>query len=182
MQNLSKEDQCIVIQFLGAEDHQPIEINWKMHAVYVNACVSKTTIEWHQKYLSGQQGTSDEAQPGQAWVIAKVEEAAYRLDLSLCYCPLKKVLKGHRFMLDENVNAAVFPAATQGVLWGDPSAGASAGCPSHHPCGLFLTTSTPVHRTVPKWVSFEQVSCNWISNMFQSQCHLQTVQHINVKF
>jgi hypothetical protein len=117
--------------FLGAEDHQPIEINLKMHAV------SKTTVvEWHQKYLSGQQGTSDKAWPGQAWVIttpeniSKVEEAAYGLDLSLCdfhvFGPLKKAwMKMSRLQWFQQQPSEFFG--------GDPSAGATAGCLSRSP-------------------------------------------------
>jgi molybdopterin-biosynthesis enzyme MoeA-like protein len=94
------------------------EINWKMHAVYGDECVLETSMmDWHQKFLLGQHGTSDEALERQAWAIAtsenisKVNGAPCGLDQScdfhvFCVHP-KKALNGHRFMLDNVIKGAV---------------------------------------------------------------------------
>jgi hypothetical protein len=37
----SKQDQRAVIQFLGAEGCQPMEIHQRMKAMYSNACMSE---------------------------------------------------------------------------------------------------------------------------------------------
>jgi hypothetical protein len=67
---------------------------------------------------------------------------------------LTKALKGCTFKLDEDVKAAVVPAATQGVLSkGHPSAGVSMGCLPQHPWGLFVTASNTSTNTIPKQLS-----------------------------
>lgn len=78
----SKQDQRAVIQFLGAEGCQPVEIYHRMQAVYGNACVSKTTVnDWSRQFRQGRQSTSDMARPGRSRVatspanVAAVEAA-----------------------------------------------------------------------------------------------------------
>ena len=78
----SKQDQRAVIQFLGAEGCQPVEIYHRMQAVYGNACVSKTTVnDWSRQFRQGRQSTADMARPGRSRVatspanVAAVEAA-----------------------------------------------------------------------------------------------------------
>jgi hypothetical protein len=50
-------------------------------------------------------------------------------------------------------------ASDQGVICGgDPLAGASMICLPQHPLELFLMASTPLPRTLSKWVSFEKAT------------------------
>ena len=65
----SKQDQLAVIQFLGAEGCQPVEIYHRMQAVYGSARVSKTTAnDWSRQFRQGRQSTDDLTRPGRSRV------------------------------------------------------------------------------------------------------------------
>jgi hypothetical protein len=49
-----------------------------------------------------------------------------------------------------------------------PSAGVPTGCSSQCPVGVFVMSSTPLPRTIPKWVSFEQASYPWLQAIKES--------------
>jgi hypothetical protein len=71
---------------------QPTKIHGRIHTVFGNACVTKTVVELCQKFGSVEQGTSSEAQPGQAHIIAtpgnvaKVERG-FHVDRCWSICP-----------------------------------------------------------------------------------------------
>lgn len=67
--HLSKQDQRAVIQFLGAECCQPVEIYQRMQAVNGNACVFKTTVNnWTRQFRQGRQSIADLARSGRSRV------------------------------------------------------------------------------------------------------------------
>jgi hypothetical protein len=105
-------------QFPDADGCQAAKTHARICAVYENAHVSKATVvEWHPRFRSRQQGTSNEAWPGQAHVVTtpenvtKVEEAVPPHSPDLCEFHVlstsKETLKGHRFRSDEDVKATV---------------------------------------------------------------------------
>lgn len=82
MQNPAERTNELSFSSLGAEDCQAAKINGKMRVVYGNGTWLKDKlVEWLQKLRSGRQGTSDEARPSRAHIVAtpdnvvKVEEA-----------------------------------------------------------------------------------------------------------
>ena len=71
IQNPSKDNLRAVIQFLAAEECQPMEIYTRMKAVYGDYSYSHTAVvEWCNKFREGRESTKDLAHPGPARAAA----------------------------------------------------------------------------------------------------------------
>jgi hypothetical protein len=83
-----------------------------------------------------------------------MDHPPYSPDLPLCdfhvFSPLKKVLKDHRFGLDEDVKTLVmqFSTSSPGSSLQRGSIGRCVNL-SQYPWELFLMASTPLPRTIP---------------------------------
>jgi hypothetical protein len=66
LEAFTREEQQVVIRFLGSEGEKPAEIHWRMKRQYGDACVSLQQVdEWHRKFESGASTVTDAARSNQ---------------------------------------------------------------------------------------------------------------------